>query len=102
MNEEPGIPTPIPRGPLWLSLLAPPVVVTLVMLLICLSGVPREFLIPVPAILFFPLLSFLYVFNGAVGKRYKGTSLLVLGWFYFLGQVIVCFTVWVGSCVIVS
>ncbi|MGL4401808.1 MAG: hypothetical protein ACRCXD_18255, partial [Luteolibacter sp.] len=52
----------------------------------------------VPLIVFFVILGFLPVFHRAMKTRYRGRSLVFLNLAYFFGQIIVCLSLWLGSC----
>ena len=106
MDEAPEIPQPvpaIPRGPLWWSLTIPPMLTLFGSFLIGKfmrsESLGDSFLL-VPLIVFFAIIIGLACFNGAVAKRYRGVSTVFLGWAYFLGQIIVCLALWLGSCLL--
>ena len=106
MNEAPEIPAPpprIPRGELWTSLAAPPVVTFIAN---CLTGLGWSRNDYGASFLWVPLLSlaltigYLLQFNSALRPRYQGRSAILLGFFYFIGQIVICLAVWFGSCFI--
>lgn len=108
MSEPPETPTPtplstIPRTPLWIAFSIPPLAI--------LAGNPiaNSYLTPtdygtsflwVPLVVFFIIIACLPLFHRAVGNRYRGRSLVFLNCGYFLGQIIVCLSLWVGSCML--
>jgi|GEM_PF-1590910 len=106
MNEEPPVPQPvpeIPRGRLWGCLSIPPALTVLANGLIAIVGrtgdaASATFLVPV--IVFFVIIAFTLPFNEAVGKRYRGSSLVFLTLTFLFGQIIVCLALWFGSCVL--
>jgi hypothetical protein len=102
MSKEPAAPEPwpeVPKGAMWRSLAIPPLV-TLAGNLIIVSA--RDSVLDEAASLLLAAAGFLVIviclacFNAAVGKRYRGQSKVFLGWFYFLGQVIVCLAIGLG------
>jgi hypothetical protein len=111
MNTEHSQPPPlppdnptVPAAPLWTSLLVPPLVMAAGGLLIGLSS---ERQIKESLFLFMPLLvvalifGLSFVFSPALGRRYRGTSLVLLVFAYVIGQVIICLALWFGSCLLV-
>ena len=106
MNEKPEIPVPPPRmqqGKLWTSLAVPPVATFIAT---CLTGLNWNRNDYGFSFLWVPLLSlaltygFLFPFDSALRPRYQGRSSVLLGWFYFIGQIVICLAVWFGSCVL--
>ena len=104
MNEEPEIPLPLPRIPrakLWTALAVPPVATFIAN---CLTGVCWNRNDYGVSFLWVPLLSlaltiiFLFRFNSALRPCYQGRSAVMLGFFYFIGQIVICLAVWFGSC----
>ena len=63
------------------------------------SAYGESFLL-VPLVVFFVILGNFPFFKNAVGKRYQGRSLVFLNLAYFFGQIIVCLSLWVGSCLL--
>ncbi|MEO5914737.1 MAG: hypothetical protein ABIS50_10920 [Luteolibacter sp.] len=106
MNEDPEIPKlvpPIPRGPLWRVLLAPPLVTVGANTIAGLAvsrGQLSGLLFEVPIGVFIFILIFTGRFSEIVGQRYRGPSLTFLNFSYLFGQIIVCLAVWIGSCVV--
>ncbi len=99
----PEIPT-VPAAPLWTSLLVPPLVTVMSGLLI---GFISERQVKESLFLFMPLLvaaliiGFSFLYSSSVGRRYRGTSLVLLVFAFFFGQIIVCLALWFGSCLLV-
>ncbi|MEO5714840.1 MAG: hypothetical protein ABIT37_15275 [Luteolibacter sp.] len=104
MSDEPPVPEPtpeIPRRPLWSCLAVPPVLTVLANGLIALGGKSGQGLsLAVPVVMFFVIIGLTQHFHGIISKRYQGPSLLFLNFAYFFGQIIVCLTLWFGSCVL--
>ena len=104
MDEEPMVPVPvpqIPRVPLWTTLAIPPVVTLVTNTAIGLlsrNGGDGGFSLLIPPIMFFVIIGLCIKFNSLVKQRYKGRSLVFLNVAYILGQIIVCLTLWIGSC----
>lgn len=104
MNEEPEIllpPPKISRGKLWASLIAPPGATFLAN---CITGLNWNRNDYGASFLWVPILSlvlaigFLFIFNSSVRPRYQGRSAILLGFFYVIGQIVICLAVWFGSC----
>jgi hypothetical protein len=106
MDEEPQSPQEppmIPRGKLWASLAIPPV--------ICVIGTLAagsayagnsygfEFLYVLPVGLLAILIG-LGFFIQAWRVRYRGRSLALTASGYFFGQIILCLTLWFGTCML--
>jgi hypothetical protein len=106
MEEMPKLPLPvpqIPRGPLWSSLLIPPVATLAINLVIGLftrNGGDGGLSLLVPPMMLFVIIGFCIWFHSLVKQRYHGRSLVYLNCAFFLGQVIVCLALWIGSCVV--
>ncbi|MEO7098431.1 MAG: hypothetical protein ABI162_03650 [Luteolibacter sp.] len=105
MNQEPEIPEPvptIPRGPLWVALAVPSAVTVIANLAIgFLSGRENDLVILplfLPLVVLFVIIVESFHFDRVVRQRYRERSLLFLNIAYFLGQIIVCLTLWAGSC----
>ena len=107
MSEEPSIPEPIPeipRGALWRALAIPPAATSIGNMFIGLfakngnEGVLTFSLLPL--VVFGLIIGFSIQFNRTVGQRYRGRSLVFLTSAYLLGQIIVCLTLWIGTCVL--
>ena len=103
MNEFPQAPGPqpsIPKGWLWTTLAAPPLV-TLVGNAIAgfylNSSGDEETFFGVMLAVFFVILGNVPFFNDVVARRYRGRSLAFLNFSYFFGQIIVCLSLWLGS-----
>ncbi len=99
----PPVPT-IPRGPLWLTLAIPPGLTLFANMAIgLLAGAGNGnggLSLSVPPIMFFVIIGLAVRFHGVVRTRYQGRSLTFLSWAYFLGQIIVCLALWIGSCML--
>jgi len=103
-SPMPEIPTPLPRIPrakLWATLVVPPVATFIANCLTGVSGNHGDYGV---SFLWVPLFSlamtgvFLYQFNKVLRPCYQGRSAVMLGFFYFIGQIVVCLAVWFGSC----
>lgn len=107
MDEVPEVPQPIPeisRGPLWISLLLPPLATVTVNLILGLAHGRDDgwgILLVTPWVAFFLIIGCMTTFVPAVGMRYHGWSQVVLSSFYFMGQIIVCMALWLGSFLLV-
>jgi hypothetical protein len=104
MNDEPEIPVPPPsiaRGKLWASLAIPPAATFIANCITGLNWNRNDYGV---SFLWVPILSlvlaivFLFRFNSALRPRYQGRSAVLLGFFYFIGQIVICLAVWFGSC----
>lgn len=104
MNRAPEIPASpprVPRGKLWASLAIPPAATFIAN---CLTGLNWSRNDYGASFLWVPLLSltltivFLVRFNSALRPHYQGRSAVLLGFFYFIGQIVICLAVWFGSC----
>ncbi|MEO5914738.1 MAG: hypothetical protein ABIS50_10925 [Luteolibacter sp.] len=110
MNEEPEIPQPpsaIPRWPLWLTLGIPPLMTLLANFMVPFCGIAPDdaagFLALSPLFMVFGVIPGLgFHFHDAVRHRYRGWSLGFLVSAYFIGEIIVCLVLSVGSCFLVS
>jgi hypothetical protein len=108
-HELPHTPPPIatiPLGPLWISLLVPPLVTVACNVFIALLGsanrsTVEQFLLAVPLVAAALIIALSFLFYRAVHRRYRGPSLVFLVCAYLLGQVIVCLAFWFGSCLLV-
>ena len=104
MNEVPEVPQPvavIPQGPLWATLAIPPVLTLLPNIAIGLSiksGGNGGLTLVIPLVMFFVILGLTFRFHSIIWPRYRGRSLVFLVSSYFLGQMIVCLALWIGSC----
>ena len=104
MSEEPKIPPPlptIPSKPQWIAFSVPPVAILAGNLIVSFYRTPNDYgtsFLWVPIVVFFLIIACLPLFHRAIGKRYRGRSLVFLDCGYFLGQVIVCLSLWIGSC----
>ncbi|MES2921719.1 MAG: hypothetical protein V4819_09235 [Verrucomicrobiota bacterium] len=107
MDEIPETPEPIPtidKGPLWWALAIPPLVTLVINIALGLSsgiGDVAGFSLLIPPVMFFVILGLSFRFHGIVKPRYRGRSLVFLNSAYFLGQIIVCLALWIGSCALV-
>ncbi len=109
MNDDPEIPKPLPqisRGSLWSALAMPPVATVIANCLIVLCWNRRSdpygmiFLL-VPLLLLPTILCLSFQFSVALKEHYQDRSARLHGFFYFIGQLVICFAVWFGSCMIV-
>lgn len=108
MSEPQEIPPPlplavIPRTPLWIAFSVPPVAILAGNLIADSYRTPNDYgtsFLWVPIVVFFLIIACLPLFHRAIGSRYRGRSLVLLDCGYFLGQVIVCLSLWVGSCML--
>lgn len=106
MSDELPIPQPvpeIPRGRLWSCLVIPPVMTLLANGIIAIlgrNGGPAFASLGIPVVMFFVIIGLTQHFHDTINKRYQGRSLVFLNFAYFLGQIIVCLTLWFGSCVL--
>ena len=107
LSEGPPIPEPYPEikeGVLWIALIVPPSLTSLTNILIEFGsrmGIAVGItLAALSLVLFYAIIGFSILFNKAVGKRYRGRSLLYLNLAYFIGQFIVCPTLLIGICVL--
>ncbi|MGL5018850.1 MAG: hypothetical protein ACRDBP_12000 [Luteolibacter sp.] len=50
--------------------------------------------------MFFVILMFTIRFHEIVSRRYRGRSLVFLTFAYFFGQIIICLSLWLGSCLL--
>lgn len=104
MDEAPEIPQPvpeIPRGALWTTLGIPPVVTLVTNMAIGIfsrNGGDAGISLLIPPVMFFVILGLSFRFHAIVKPRYRGRSLVFLTSAYFLGQIIVCLALWIGSC----
>ena len=104
MSEEPKIPPPLPTirsTPQWIAFSVPPVAILAGNLIASFYRTPNDYgtsFLWVPIVVFFLIIACLPLFHRAIGKRYRGRSLVFLDCGYFLGQVIVCLSLWIGSC----
>lgn len=99
----PQEPPQIPRGKLWASLLVPPLFS--VLLTAILAGATRhnygEGGLAVLPLGLIAIITCLFPFLACLRVRYRGTSVTLLGWGYFLGQIILCLSLWFGTCLLV-
>ena len=107
MNEEPEVPQPVPtiaKGPLWCALAIPPGVTLVANVAIGLSSKIVDaggLSLLIPPLMFFVILGLSFRFHAIVKPRYRGRSLGFLTTAYFLGQIIVCLALWIGTCALV-
>ncbi len=107
MEQAPEVPTPppeIPKGKLWTALLLPPAIMCAGSLIVGdaaarSSSYGEEFLVMLPVGLVTILVTAV-LFVRVWGVRYHGRSLVLTTLGYILGQVILCFAVWFGCCLI--
>ena len=106
MNEAPEIPLPpprIPRGKLWASLVIPPAATFIANWITGLNWNHNDYgqsFLWVPILSLFLTIGFVFSFNASLRPRFQGPSVLLLGFFYFIGQIVICLAVWFGSCFI--
>jgi hypothetical protein len=107
MSEEPEVPQPVPEIPrraLWTILLLPPVLTVLANFAISLAGGRRGdldgLMMMVPFCMFFVILALAFRFNEIANRRYRGRSFAFLAFAYFFGQILLCLTLWAGSCLL--
>ncbi len=104
MNEVPEVLKPvamIPQGPLWATLAIPPVLTLLPNIAIGLgskNGGDGGLSLLIPLVMFFVIPGLTFQFHAIIRPRYRGRSLVFLVSPYFLGQMIVCLALWIGSC----
>ena len=107
MSEEPDIPQPlptIPRATLWILFSLPPMATLLGNLVASFYQTPGDYgtsFLPVPLVVLILIIVCLPFFSRIVGNRYRGRSLVFLNCAYLLGQIIVCLSLWVGTCLLV-
>jgi hypothetical protein len=103
MEEIPNLPVPvpqIPRGALWICLLVPPVATLVINMTIGFATKnDADLSLLVPPMMLLVIIGFCVWFHSLVRRRYLGRSLVFLNSSYFLGQIIVCLALWIGSCV---
>lgn len=104
MNEVPEVPQPvamIPQGPLWATLAIPSVLTLLPNIAIGLgskNGGDGGLSLLIPVVMFFVIFGLTFRFHAIIAPRYRGRSLVFLVSSYFLGQIILCLALWIGSC----
>ena len=104
MDEVPEVSQPVPeiqRRSLWTVLAIPPLAILVGNLLVSFVRNPDPYgttFLWVPIVVFFVILFCIPAFHRSVGKRYRGRSLTFLSWAFFLGQIIGCLALWLGSC----
>lgn len=99
----PQAPPEIPRGKLWTSLLVPPLLSTFLTLILAAAskkdyGIAAMVVLPVGLI---AIIACLFPFLACLRIRYRGRSVTLLGWGFFLGQIILCLSLWFGACLLV-
>ena len=105
-DEEPQVPQPlpeIPRGRLWASLLVPPLL-TVASTAVLVQKTVNDYGIGGLGVLPLGLIAVivcLFPFLRALRVRYQGRSVTLLGWGFFIGQIVICLTVWYGTCLVV-
>jgi len=104
MNEEPEIPEPMPKfssSRLWTALLLPPLATLLGTLIVGACRQHEDYgstFLWVPLVDFFLILGTSAFFSKVVSVRYQGRSWTLLCFFYFIGQIVTCLALWLGSC----
>ena len=91
---EPSPPPEIPRKALWASLLIPPGI-TLLLSLLTEDG---NLILAVPLLGIIAILFCQGQFTELMKRRYQGRSVALMGFFFFMGQVIICTCLWFGTC----
>ena len=96
-------PEPVRRGPLWVLLVSPPLLVLLINLAVGLVDSKGQygegFLIVLPAGLLVLIVCQIR-FSFFIRRRYRGSSLVLLSLGYFIGELVICLAVWFGSCLL--
>jgi len=98
-------PEPLPRGPLWLLLVFPPLLLLMVNVVIGVShlrgryGEGEAFLDALP-VLPLALIVCQVCFSRFLRRRYRGSSLVLLSLGYFIGEMVISLAVWFGSCLL--
>lgn len=108
-EPSPEFPQPLPEVPrkaLWLTLGLPPGITSLLGCALASNsdlrtGAGAGLLLLTPLLIFAGLIHGATIFSTLVGKRYRGPSLIFLVLSYLLGQIIVCLTLWIGTCLLV-
>jgi hypothetical protein len=93
----------IPKTPLWIAFSIPPLAILAGNLIVSFESNPDPYgasYLWVPLMGFFIILGFLPIFHRAMKTRYRGRSLVFLNFAYFLGQIIICLSLWLGSCLL--
>lgn len=104
MDEVPEVPEPVPKiatGPLWCALAIPPAVTLVANIAIGVASKNVDvagYSLLIPPLMFFVISALCFRFHAIVKPRYRGRSLVFLTCSYFLGQIIVCLALWIGSC----
>lgn len=107
MSEKPVIPQPlptIPRAPLWITFSLPPIATLLGNLVASFYRTRDDYgtsFLWVPLVVLLLIIVCVPFFSRIVGNRYRGRSLVFLNCAYLLGQIIVCLSLWVGTCLLV-
>ena len=102
-DQEPPVPEPlpaIPLGKLWVALLAPSLLTLLLTLAFGSSRYLESLIMATPLASLIIIIYFLRSFLNALRVRYRGRSVTLLGWGYFIGQVFLCLAAWIGTCAI--
>lgn len=88
---------------MWIAFSVPPVATLPGNLIASFYRTPNDYgtsFLWVPIVVFFIIIACLPLFHRAIGSRYRGRSLVFLNCGYFLGQIIVCLSLWLGSCML--
>lgn len=91
---EPVPPPEIPQKALWALLLIPPGV-TFVLSLLTGDG---NLMLAVPLLGIMTILFWQGKFVAVMRRRYRGRSMTLMGFFFLIGQMIICFCLWFGTC----
>jgi hypothetical protein len=93
---------PLKRGPLWLLLVVPPLLLLVINLVIRAGSFKGQygegFLNALPGLL--ALIVCQIFFSRLIGRRYRGKSLVLLSLAYFVGEFVIGLAVWFGSCLL--
>lgn len=105
--QHPPSPERIPAWPLWRCLGIPPLLVLVVNLSFAIPKMEGNALVSIwsvilPIILLGIIPGLAFHFSDTVRVRYRGTSLTFLVWSYVLGEIIICMSLFVGSCIAIS
>jgi len=96
-------PEPLRRGPLWLILLLPPLLLLVINLVIGATHAKGRYgegffnALPVGVL---ALIVCQVFFSRFIARRYRGRSLVLLSLGYFAGELVVSLAVWFGSCLL--
>ncbi len=106
-EESPEVPVPlpeVPRGKLWTALSFPPVITFISSLMAGSVATPADYNIEYLYVLPVGLIAIiiaLVLFIRAWRVRYHGRSLVLTSIGFFLGQIILCLSLWFGCCMLI-